>query len=68
MRSGQKPPEFLAPLVLIMDVILAAGFWFARDTFLGPEDTWIAALVSGALVLGGLTAFFVLRHVSKRTL
>jgi uncharacterized membrane protein len=56
----------MAPIVLFVDIILAAIIWFMKDSIFNEESNYLAGLICAALLIAGIFSFFVLRMMAHK--
>lgn len=65
-REAAKKLAVLAPIVLLVNVIAAMVIWGFKDSIFNVETTYLASLITGALLIAGLFSYVILKIMSMR--
>lgn len=66
-KGARRKLGRLAPIVLILDLILAAIIFFAGDMIFGqPQADYLSTMLAVGLVIAGVFSYFILKMMEKR--
>ena len=51
----------IAPVVLLVDVILAAIIWFMKEDIFHEQADYLGNMIAGALIIAGVFSFVILK-------
>jgi nitrate reductase gamma subunit len=56
----------IAPIVLLVDVILAAIIWFMKEDIFHEKADYLGNMIAGALIIAGVFSFVILRLMAHK--
>jgi 4-amino-4-deoxy-L-arabinose transferase-like glycosyltransferase len=56
----------IAPIVLAIDLILAAIIWFMKEAIFKEQADYLGGMIAGALIIAGVFSFVILRLMAHK--